>query len=165
MKKQTTIWVNLLTGGVLFGLSVYTIHQTSSLSPGVADFPRFLGFLLFGLNILFIITTLRKRSIRRKMTDEKFEHRIDGLSNGPRINRELYPFTIIIFCAIFIYLMDIIGFEISACILILLTMCIIDRNQVKKSFYLILLAPAVLIIIFKLGMGLRIPLLLLKLIE
>ena len=161
MNKQEKIGGNLIAGGTMLCLAAFILHQVSSFSPGAATFPRLLSLLLLGFSLLFILSTLWKFAMSRKSIDSGTE----AITSGSKVSKEPYPFIIIIYCILFISFLNEIGFELSACCLILATMALIDRNQVKRSFYLAFLVPAVLILIFKLGIGLRIPLLFQKLIE
>ena len=161
MSKKEKIGGDLIAGGMMICLASFILHQASSFSPGAAKFPRFLSLLLLGLSVLFILSTLWKFAKSRKIINSGTE----AFASRSKFSLEFYPFIIIILCILFISILNKIGFELSACCLILATMAIIDRKQVKRSFYLAFLFPAVLILIFKFGIGLRIPLLFQKLIE
>lgn len=168
MKKQENIVGNLISGGAMFSLSIFIFQQASSFSPKAATFPKMLGFVLLVLSLMFIASTIWK-FVKNKNSFSKESELVDSgkvsSSKKSEIITEVYPFSIIILCIFFITALNKIGFEISASILILATMALIDRKEAVRKFYVALIVPAVLILIFKFGVGLRLPLLLSKLFE
>jgi Na+/melibiose symporter-like transporter len=168
MKKQENIVGNLISGGAMFSLSIFIFQQVSSFSPKAATFPKMLSFVLLVLSLMFIASTLWKFAVHKKalpkVTEEVDSERV-STSKRLEIITEVYPFSIIILCIFFITALNKIGFEISASILILATMALIDRKEAVRKFYVALIVPVALILIFKFGVGLRLPLLLQKLFE
>jgi len=168
MKNRDKITGNLISGGAMFGLSIFILQQTSSFSSQAATFPRLLSFVLLALSTLFIASTIWGYIKNKKsFTKESEVVDSDEVSSlkWSEIIKEVYPFSIIILCILFITALNTIGFELSASILILATMALIDRKEAVRKFYIALIVPVVLILIFKFGIGLRLPLLLQKFFE
>lgn len=162
-KMPQTLSANILPGLAMVALAIFCLYQiqASELSSGAADFPRLLSFVLGGLSSLLIgitlynyVRTLKKQPAvaarKRKTTPFK---------------EELYPFLIIFFCIFFMVFFDRIGFELSAFLVMFAVMLLMDAKKALRKIYLAVVTPLALILIFKVGMGLRIPLLIQNFIE
>ena len=60
---------------------------------------------------------------------------------------------------------DRIGFELSAFLVMFAVMLLMDAKEALRKVYISVATPLALILIFKVGMGLRIPLLIQNLME
>jgi hypothetical protein len=164
MKKQENLVGNIISGGAMFSLSIFVFQHVSNFSPKAATFPKLLSSVLLVLSSIFIASTIWKFVVHKKAFPKVAEE-VDSEKSSTLIKTKtnLYPFSIIFLCIFFITALSRIGFEISAAILILATMTLIDRKAAVGRWYIALIVPAVLILVFKFGVGLRLPLLLEKL--
>ena len=165
VKIQRSFAASLLSGAAMLSLSVFVLHQTSTMSPGAATFPQLLGQVLAGFSLLLIASAIWTHIWRKKPRVEEIKPLIEPSHSGLKIMHEVYPFGIIVFCILFMVAFNRIGFELSAFGVMFATMLLIDRREALRKFYYALLTPAFLILIFKFGVGLRLPLLIHKLFE
>ena len=143
-------------------LAIFVLHQTSTMSRESATFPRLLSIALAGFSILFIIQSLWKQSKRKRPSHEKMKSSDRPVDGSKASLQEIYPFAITVFCIIFLMAYTRIGFELSAFGLVFATMLLIHRKEALRKFYSAIIIPAVLVLIFKIGVGLRLPLVLEK---
>lgn len=144
----------------MVALAIYCLHhiEAAELSFGAADFPRLLSFALIGLSFLLIgITVYNDFKALKKQPAAP-------VRNAP-FKKELYPFLIIVFCVFFMIFFDRIGFELSAFLVMFAVMLLMDVKEAIRMIYLPVAVPLLLILIFKVGMGLRIPLLIQNVME
>jgi len=166
MEKQENFVGNIISGGAMLSLSIFVFQHVSNFSPKAATFPKLLSFVLLVLSLMFIVSTIWKFAVHKKAfskVTEVVESEKASTSKKLNIITEVYPFSIIFLCIFFITALSRIGFEISAAILILATMALIDRKAAVRRWYIALIVPVALILVFKFGVGLRLPLLLEKL--
>jgi hypothetical protein len=154
---------NMLSGLAMVALALFCLHQVEAaeIGAGAADFPRLLSFALIGLSVLLMghttYTYLRTRTKQPAVTARK--------QKAAPFKEELYPFLIVVFCIFFMLFFDRIGFELSAFLVMFAVMLLMDAREALRKIYISLATPLALILIFKVGMGLRIPLLIQNLME
>jgi len=154
---------NIISGLAMVALALFCLHQVeaSEIGAGAAVFPRLLSFALIGLSALLmgntIYTYLRTRTKQPEVAARK--------QKAAPFKEDLYPFLIVTFCIFFMALFDRIGFELSAFLVMFAAMLLMDAKEALRKIYIAMVAPLVLILIFKVGMGLRIPLLIQNVME
>jgi len=162
VKKQQNITGDIISAIAMCGLSVFVLHQTSTMSPESATFPRLLGIALAGFSGLFIILSLWNYMKSKRPQHEKIKSSSRPLWGSKGSLQEIYPFAITVFCIMFLIAYNRIGFELSAFGLVFAAMLLIQRKEALHKFYYAIIIPAVLVLIFRIGVGLRLPLVLEK---
>lgn len=159
-KKQINTKGNLASYFAFCGLAFWILYLSCSIRPESALFPRMFSYILIVLNLGLIFTTLLERSSQKNK--QKLFNKKEEIENIASINRkpiyEIYPLFTIIFCIIFILGFERIGFDLSAFILTFATMILINAKEAFRKFYIALIFPLILILIFKIGFHLRMPL-------
>lgn len=155
---RQSLAASLISAMGMFFLSLFILHETSSMSPAAAVFPRILSKALSGFSLMLIISAVWTHIRTKKPQIEKAAPPVEASRNRLNILKEAYPFLIIVFCVFFMTFFSSLGFEISAFGVMFATMLLIDRKQAFRKFYYALIIPALLVLLFKLGIGLRLPL-------
>jgi len=160
MEKQVNIIGNLISYFAFCCLGFFIVYLSSSIREGSALFPLILSYLLILFNLGLIVSNLLgwfSKKNKRKLLNEK--KRIDGIvASHQDLSHEIYPFIVIMLCIFFILGFENIGFDISAFLLTFITMILINPKEGFRKFYIALFFPFILILIFKIGLNLRIPL-------
>lgn len=160
MKKQFNIGRDIIFNFAFCGLAFFILYQTSAIRPESALFPKMLSYFLLALSFSLILLKFFSsisNLIKNKKTGVE-EGRIRGKIKDQKYIYEIYPFFIILFCILFLLGCERIGFDLSAFGIILATMLLINRKEAFRKFYFAIIIPLVLILIFKTGLNLRIPL-------
>jgi len=160
MKRKFDIGGDIIFNFIFCGLAFFILYQTSAIRPESALFPKMLGYVLLALNFFLILPKFflnTSNLIKNKKTGTE-ERRIRGKIKNQKYIYEIYPFFIILFCILFLLGCERIGFDLSAFGIILATMLLINREEAFSKFYFAIIIPLVLILIFRTGLGLRIPL-------
>ena len=160
MEKQVNIIGNLISYFAFCCLGFFIVYLSSSIREGSALFPLILSYLLILFNLGLIVSNLLgwfSKKNKRKLLNEK--KRIDGIvASHQDLSHEIYPFIVIMLCIFFILGFENIGFDISAFLLTFITMILINPKEGFRKFYIALFIPFILILIFKIGLNLRMPL-------
>lgn len=160
MRKQVNMIGNLISYFAFCGLGFLVLFFSSSIKAESVLFPRILGYTLILLNLGLIFTTLLEWTSQKNK--QKLVEKKEKIENIANINQkpiyEVYPFFAIVFCIIFIVGFERIGFDLSAFILTFATMILINPKGAFRKFYIALIIPLILILIFKIGLDLRMPL-------
>ena len=158
--KEITIDFYIYLGFMLIGL--FIIWQSSDLRPASALFPRLLSYLilLLGVTLLFM-NFINKKNL---LTEEKVEptKKEEIILKKNQLYYELVPLTIILFCILFLLLFQNLGFDISAFITIWVIMIFMNKKEGLRKYYIALLIPLLIILLFKYGLNLRLPILIEK---
>jgi len=160
MKRQFNIGIDIIINFAFCGLAFFILYKTSAIKPESALFPKMLGYVLLVLNFPLILLKFFpniSNPTKNKKTETE-EKRIRGRIKDQKYISEIYPFFIILFCILFLLGCERIGFDLSAFGLILATMLLINREEAFRKFYFAIIIPLVLILVFRTGLGLRIPL-------
>lgn len=160
MKRKFDIGGDIIFNFIFCGLAFFILYQTSAIRPESALFPKMLGCVLLALNFFLILPKFflnTSNLIKNKKTGTE-ERRIRGKIKNQKYIYEIYPFFIILFCILFLLGCERIGFDLSAFGIILATMLLINREEAFSKFYFAIIIPLVLILIFRTGLGVRIPL-------
>jgi hypothetical protein len=152
---------DILIGIILCAFSITVFIFSFSLEKKAGMFPIFitLGLVFFsGLSVVRNIYLLalkgeNKSENIRSGASERMSQIVKSLKN------DLYPLLVSGLCMIFVLLYPVIGFEISAFMLLFFTMAIIDLKEAIRKIYISIIVPAALIAIFYYGLKLRMPLL------
>jgi len=144
----------------IIGLCIFILVFSPSLGEGARTFPLFIGVFM-GLFALFIAV----RDIFDYYQKSK-QGRID-LTAGQKLNLwpDIAPFVVIGICFVYLVLFSRIGFELSGFILMFSIMCLINVRQAVRKFYIALITPVVLLLLFSFGLNLRLPLLIMKILK
>lgn len=160
MRKQVNIIGNLISYFSFCCLGFFIVYLSSSIRAESALFPLILSYLLILFNLgLIVNSTLEWLSQKNtgKLLNEKNE--IDNIAKKNQgLSYEIYPFIAIVLCIFFILGFENIGFDISAFILTFTMMVLINSKEGFRKFYIALFIPFILILLFKIGLNLRIPL-------
>lgn len=162
MKKQFNIGRDIIFNLAFCGLAFFILYQTSAIKSEAALFPKMLSYGLLVLNFSLIILkffTSASNSIKNKKIRTKEKRIAEKITDkGQKYTYEIYPFFLILFCILFLIGFDLIGFDLSAFGIIFATMLLINYKKAFHKFYFAIIIPLALILILKVGLGLRIPL-------
>ncbi len=154
--KEITIDFYIYLGFIILGL--FIIWQSSDLRSASALFPRLLSYLILLLSVtLLFLNFIHKKNL---LTEEKSESpkKTEIKPKKDPLYFELIPLVIIFFCILFLLLFQNIGFDISAFITIFAIMVFMNKKEGLQKYYLAILIPLVIILLFKYGLNLRLPL-------
>ena len=170
MKVQQQILANIISAVVMCGLAIFVFLQAASLGEGAALFPRLLSGVLAFFSILLIITSVwNYHKDKQRHSEEALPQKPETAENisGKSAERlkELYPFSITLLCMLFLFAYNRIGFELSAFGLMFATMLLIQYKFALHKFYYAIIIPVILILVFKVGVDLRLPLLIERLFQ
>ena len=157
MVKKEKLFMELFIGLGIMLISGWVIFYSSNIEAKAANFPFYISILLFALGAILVvrdlITIYQKKNLVNKHAD---------IYNAPSIfdllKTELLPYSITALCLLFIWALPVVGFEISAFCLIFAVMILIKSKVTLSTILLSFIVPALLIIIFRLGLNIRIPL-------
>jgi len=145
---------NLVSAVALLGLVVMVHFFTRSVDSESSIFPRMVSWVLAGLSFGMIGQSFREYQLEKKKSS-----RIRHQSNAViRVHQRVYPFIVVVFCVLFLISFKVIGFELSAVLLMFMIMLLLDWKKGLRKFYFALAVPVVFILIFRVGLKLRIPL-------
>ncbi len=154
--KSKSKLTDILIGIILCAFSIMVFIYSFSIEQKASTFPKFISLALaFFSGLIFIrnIYSLIRKDENHADDTRKTEQNVKSLKN------DLYPLLVSGLCMIFVLLYPVIGFEISAFLLLFITMAIIDLKEAIRKIYISIMVPAALIAIFYYGLKLRIPLL------
>ena len=166
MRKKIDTIGNLASYIGFCCVGFFVIYLSLSMKAASALFPILLSLIL----IVFNMSLIAKQCLGKKSNkDKQVFNRKKGKEKGnftkkQSLKYEIYPFIVILFCLFFIVGFQKIGFDISAFLLTFVTMVIINPKEGFRKFYIALLVPFLLILLFKSGLNLRIPLLIERLL-
>jgi magnesium-transporting ATPase (P-type) len=162
MRKGAGIMENYVSYIAFCCLGFFVIYQSLSIKAASALFPILLSVSLIIFNLLTLILRIFFRKSTTKNKQEvagKSAKQEESLVEKKKLNYEIFPFIAIVFCLLFIVGFQKIGFDISAFLLTFATMILINPKEGFRKYYIALLIPFLLILLFKFGLNLRIPLL------
>ncbi len=166
MKKINEINLDLCIylGFVLLGLIV--LNQSSNLRVASALFPQLLTYLMFFLCFLLVYFNFKSRKELQIEKTEKKKENITNKSNikVKKINNyyEFYPIILVLICVLFLIGFQYIGFDLSSFIAMLVIMLFMNKKEALGKLYLAILVPFAIVLLFKYGLNLRLPLLIEK---
>jgi hypothetical protein len=153
------LFMELFIGLGIMMVSGWVIFYSSNIEAKAANFPFYISILLFGLGAILVvrdlITIYQKKNLVNKLADI---YNTDTPAIFDLLKTELLPYSITALCLLFIWALPVVGFEISAFCLIFAVMILIKSKVTLSTILLSLIVPALLIIIFRLGLNIRIPL-------
>lgn len=159
IRKQVNIMGNLISYFAFCCLGFFIVYLSSSIRAESALFPLILSYLLILFNLGLIVNNIFGWYSKNK---EKYLDEKKKIDNITKINKgfsyEIYPFVAIMLCIFFIIGFEKIGFDLSAFMLIFVTMILINSKEAFRKFYIALIIPVIFILIFKIGFNLRMPL-------
>ncbi|MCK5767812.1 MAG: tripartite tricarboxylate transporter TctB family protein [Candidatus Atribacteria bacterium] len=160
MRKKVNIMGNLISYFAFCCLGFFIVYLSLSIRAESALFPLVLSYLLILFNLGLIVNNIL--GWYSKKNKEKYLNEKGKIDNTTKINKnisyEIYPFIAIILCIFFIIGFEKIGFDLSAFMLTFTVMILINSKEAFRKFYIALIIPAILILIFKIGLNLRMPL-------
>ncbi len=157
MKKK--LYVELLIGLGMIALSIWIIYFSMEIEAKAANFPLYISILLLVFGGIFSLQSLIKifRKARKlDISPEKIY--MDKTKIFELLIAELLPYGATILCLLFIWAFPIVGFELSAFCLVFLIMISIKPKVATSTILVSLVVPIILILIFRLGLNIRIPL-------
>ncbi len=138
----------------LIGISVLVYMSSEELSESSRAFPRTMAISLLVLVVLLMISNYLKLKKDPAAKDAK--------SNNPGSSLSAKTMTIlvgfIIFNVLFVWLLPIIGFEIAGFLFILGGMIMLGGSAAKRFWWVALVLPVVLGVVFRTLLDLRLPL-------
>jgi len=160
MRKQVNVTGNLISYFAFCCLGFFIIYLSSSIRSESALFPLLLSSLLILFNIGLMANDIL--GWFSKKNKEKYLNKKKKIGDIITLNKsfsyEIYPFITIVLCIFFIIGFEKIGFDLSAFMLTFTTMILINSKEAFRKFYIAIIIPLVLILVFKIGLNLRIPL-------
>jgi len=160
LEKQVNIIGNLISYFAFCCLGFFIVYLSFSIRAESALFPLILSYLLIlfnlGLMVNNILEWFSKKNKGKLLNEKKKIANIFTINQG--LSYEIYPFIAIVLCIFFIIGFENIGFDISAFLLTFTTMILINPKEGLRKFYIALFFPFILILLFKTGLNLRIPL-------
>jgi hypothetical protein len=167
MMKKQDLAERVITGMAMLGLGLFSLHHLSNLdiSPGAKSFPQIIGLVLAVLSLMLIASTIWTYIRSKSSRAEKIVSNGSSSRLSHQIASEIYPFITSVLAILFLLSFDWIGFEISGFALMFAIMLIINRKEAIGKIYYAVATPAILILIFKMGMKIRLPLLLQQFFE
>lgn len=163
IKIQENIVGNTVSYIAFCCLGIFVIYLASSMRIASALFPIILSITLIIFNLSLIFKTFLKWISDRKILFKKKGKEEKITSIREKTLFEIFPFITIIFCSLFVVGFEKIGFDISAFLLAFAIMILINPKEGFRKFYIALLIPFLLIVLFKVGLNVRMPLLIEKL--
>jgi len=160
MEKQVNIIGNLISYFAFCCLGFFIVYLSSSIRAESALFPLILSYLLILFNFYLMVNSIlgwfSKKNKGNFLNEKK---KIGSIITGRQsMSHEIYPFITVMLCIFFILGFENIGFDISAFFLTFVTMILINPKEGFRKFYIALFIPFLLILLFKIGLNLRIPL-------
>jgi len=160
MRKQVNMVGNLISYFAFCCLGFFIIYLSSSMKAESVLFPLILSYMLILFNLGLIFANLLERAFQKNK--QRLFSKKEEIGNISNINRkpfyEIYPFFVIMFCILFIVGFEKIGFDLSAFMLTFATMILINSKEGFRKFYIALIIPLILILLFKFGLNLRMSL-------
>ena len=147
---------DIVMGIGLCAFSIMVFIYSFSIEQKASTFPKFISLalaLFSGLIFIRNVYSLIRKDEDHADVTRKTEQIVKSAQN------DLLPLLVSGLCMIFVLLYPVIGFEISAFMLLFFTMAIIDLKEAIRKIYISIIVPATLIAIFYYGLKLRIPLL------
>jgi hypothetical protein len=138
----------------LIALSFLVYLESAELSSNARAFPRAMAIALFVLVILLMLSNGLKQ--RKNSPDADSKDNNPGNSLNYKTMSILAGF--IIFNVLFVWLLPIIGFEIASFLFILGGMIMLGGKLAKRYWWVALLLPILLGIVFRTLLDLRLPL-------
>jgi len=160
MRKQVNMVGNLISYFAFCCLGFFIIYLSSSMKAESVLFPLILSYMLILFNLGLIFANPLERAFQKNK--QRLFGKKEEIENISNINRkpfyEIYPFFVIMFCILFIVGFEKIGFDLSAFMLTFATMILINSKEGFRKFYIALIIPLILILLFKFGLNLRMSL-------
>lgn len=147
---------NLIAAIALIGLVVVIQVSTKDVNPRSVLFPRLASWAMAAMSVGLIVSSLLKHYKEKRKPIKSELPKEQQIT----LKQRYYPYLIVLLCVLYLLAFKRIGFEISAFLLMFIAMLLIDRREGLRKFYFAIAAPTVFILVFKLGIKLRIPLLL-----
>jgi len=153
---------NVLSYFAFCAIAIFILIESSHMNPNSAMFPRLLSMVMLGLNLFLIAQYFFHFFHKRARKETIYYKKIHwgNLSNFKKY--DIHPLFVFILCFLFIIAYNRIGFELSAIFLAASIMLSINKKEAIKKLYFAILIPLFFLLIFKVGLHLRIPLLMEK---
>ncbi|PLX35636.1 MAG: hypothetical protein C0605_09055 [Hyphomicrobiales bacterium] len=135
----------LLCGLVI--LSGLIFHWTADMTPGAEMFPRAMAV---GLAVFSVIELLRMFISGAGGKDDKS-------SNEKELRSTLVMGAFFLLVIGFFLVFPVIGFEISAVVFMLASMVLLGGVKALRRWYIALLFPGLLVLVFRIGLEVRLP--------
>lgn len=138
----------------LIGISILVYMSSEELSDSARAFPRTMAISLLVLVVLLMISNYMKE--KKNTGTGNAQDANPGSSLNAKTMTILVGF--IIFNVLFVWLLPIIGFEIAGFLFILGGMIMLGGSAAKRFWWVALVLPVVLGVVFRTLLDLRLPL-------
>ncbi|MBV1866643.1 MAG: tripartite tricarboxylate transporter TctB family protein [Marinosulfonomonas sp.] len=145
---------DLVAAGVTILCAGFVYALAWQLPDGAATYPRLLCFAMAILGVLLGVSAWLSNRQTKPATAKTIPQAEKPTSNWLL----LVPAALVLVAAMFILTVPWVGFDIGLIGVMFAAALIVDRTEALRKLYLIILVPTVLILLFRFGVGLRIPL-------
>lgn len=156
--KKDNFFVDIITGIFFLFFCTFFYFENKKLNADAGLFPGMIIWALVLCSIILIGTSVYKKKLSRKkggITENKKQTK--SLCRREILKYEFFTIIFFILVITFIILLPIIGFELAAFIFMLTGMWWIDKEQLKRNYYIPVLIPAILTLIFRVIFNLSLP--------
>lgn len=156
--KKDNFLIDIISGIFFLVFCIFLYFKNIKLSADSRLFPGIIIWALALCSISLIVKALYNRYLNKKKS--RIGH--NNKKRKPIFTREMlkYEFLPIVFyllVIIFIILLPLIGFEFAAFIFMVTGMWLINKEQLKRSYYLTVLIPAILVFLFRVMLNISLP--------
>ena len=155
MKKE--LYIELFVGLGIVVFSSMMVKYSMRIESNASVFPFYISVLLLIFTGVFIIQKTLIIIQKQNSSKEPFI-KVQDIGRLDQFKSVVSPMVATLLCLLFIWAFPIIGFEISAFLLMFLIMLSINYKEAISKIWIPLLIPILLILIFRLGLHIRIPL-------
>lgn len=155
-KKLTA---DLIASVSFLGFAIFVYALSVRLPAEAAEFPKLISTALGCLSIVLIISTLRKKRLfyrKHGLPDTKDGETEDKTGNNDW-KVELASFSLPALSMIFVLIVPVIGFEFAAFLFMTASLLILGKRKALRYFYIPLLVPLILTLVFRTGLHIRLP--------
>jgi len=155
LKKE--LYIELIVGLGIVVFSSMMVKYSMRIESNASVFPFYISVLLLIFTGVFIIQKTLIIIQKQNSSKEPFI-KVQDIGRLDQFKSVVSPMVATLLCLLFIWAFPIIGFEISAFLLMFLIMLSINYKEAISKIWIPLLIPILLILIFRLGLHIRIPL-------
>lgn len=123
---------------------------TRDMTPGAETFPRIMAGGLFAFGIVELILSILRMSSKSKTE-------VSGKNNEQLGKSVIYMGAFFLLVVAFFLALPHIGFEIAAVIFMLLAMILLGGKSSLRKWPIAFLVPAMLLLVFRFGLDVRLP--------
>lgn len=156
--KKDNFLVDVIAGVFFLIFCVFFLVKSAKLPAGAALFPDMVIWSLVLCSLGLIGTAVRRRCLSRKKEEIKQNNKQrKPLFTREKFRYEFFPIAFFLIVIMFIILLPLIGFEYATFIFMLTGMWLINKNQLKRNFYIPFLIPIILTLLFRIILNVSLP--------